>query len=82
MAKEFGRNRRVADLVQQELAVILQRELDVRQFGLVTVSAVDVSPDLLNATVFVTFLANDQARDSLVDDLNQMAGHFRHQTVP
>ena len=79
MPKEFGRNRRVSDLVQRELAVLIQRELDSRRFGLVTISAVDVSPDLLNARVFVTSMSDECDRDALVAALNDLAGHFRYE---
>jgi len=79
MPKEFGRNRRVADLIQRDLAILIQREMDSKQFGLITVSLVDVSPDLLNAKVYVTNLGNDAGRDALIITLNKRAGHFRHE---
>ena len=50
MAKEFSRARRVAQQLQREVAMILQREV------MVTVSDVEVSGDLQHAKVFVTFL--------------------------
>ncbi len=79
MPKEFGRSRRVADLVQRELATLIQREMDVGKFGLITVSLVDVSPDLQNAKVFVTSLRDDVDRESLLVTLNRRAAHFRHE---
>ena len=79
MSKEFGRNRRVADLIQRELATLIQREMESRRFGLITVSIVNVSPDLLNAKVFVTSLGDDAGKDDMVDALNERAGHFRHE---
>lgn len=79
MSKEFGRNRRVADLIQRDLATLIQREMDNKRFGLITVSLVDVSPDLLNAKVFVTNLGNDVDRDEMIIVLNKRAGHFRHE---
>ena len=79
MPKEFSRNRRVSDLVQRDLATLIQREMDSRQFGLITVSMVDVSPDLLNAKVFVTSLHDDTSKDAMVHALNNRAGHFRHE---
>ena len=79
MSKEFGRNRRVADLIQRELATLIQREMDSTKFGLITVSIVNVSPDLLNAKVFVTSLGDDAGKDDMVDALNERAGHLRHE---
>ena len=78
MPKQYSRNRRVADLIQREMAVFLQREFNGQGFGLITVSAVDVSPDLKNARIFVTSLGNDDRQIELQAALNESAGHFRH----
>lgn len=60
MAKEFGRPQRVAQEMQKEIALILQREIKDPRVGMMTtVSGVEMSRDLAYAKVFVTFL-NDQ----------------------
>lgn len=79
MPKEFARHRRVSDLVQRDLARLVQREVDTKEFGLITLSAVDVSPDLLNAKIFVTSMSDDCDKQALVATLNGLAGHFRHE---
>ena len=56
MAKEFSRASRVAQQLQREVAMILQREVKDPRIGMVTVSDVEVSGDLQHAKVFVTFL--------------------------
>ncbi|CAG9000723.1 MAG: Ribosome-binding factor A [Candidatus Celerinatantimonas neptuna] len=56
MAREFSRPQRVAQQVQKEVAVILQREIKDKRLGLVTVSSVEVTRDLAYAKIFVTFL--------------------------
>ena len=56
MAREFKRSDRVAQEIQKEIAVILQREVKDPRIGMVTVSDVEVSSDLAYAKVFVTFL--------------------------
>lgn len=78
MPREFGRNKRVADQVQRELAVMIQREQGVPGLSLVTVSSVDLSPDLQNAKVFVTSLGVDTGKEQIVAMLNELSGHFRH----
>jgi len=78
MPREFGRNKRVGDQVQRELAVMIQREQTLPGLHLVTVSSVDVSPDLANAKVFVTSLDAEADKQQVVDVLNELAGHFRH----
>ena len=79
MPKDYSRHRRVADLIQRDLATLIQREMDSVRFGLITVSLVDVSPDLLNAKVYVTSLSDDIDRGEMLKVLNERAGHFRHQ---
>ncbi len=59
MAREFKRSDRVAQELQKEVAVILQREVKDPRVGMVTVSDVEVSRDLAYAKVFVTFLFNN-----------------------
>lgn len=50
------RPRRVGELIQRELAEMIPRELVAPELGLVTISSVDVSPDLKNAKVYFTVL--------------------------
>jgi len=80
MAKEFGRPQRVAQELQKEIAMIIQREIkDPRVGMMVTVSGVEVSRDLAYAKVFVTFL-NDEDADSVkagVKVLQDASGYIR-----
>ena len=78
MAKEFSRSKRVAQELQKEIAVILQREVKNPQIGMVTVSGVEVSRDLAYAKIFVTFLFDDQdAIDSGLKSLRESTGYIR-----
>ena len=79
MPKEFGRNRRVAQFIKEELAVLIQRDFPLNQYGMVTLTTVDLSPDLKNATVYVTALNNKEPTEKLVAEMNGQAGHFRHE---
>ncbi|MEE6032757.1 MULTISPECIES: 30S ribosome-binding factor RbfA [Avibacterium] len=65
MAREFKRSDRVAQELQKEIAVILQREVKDPRIGMVTVSDVEVSRDLAYAKVFVTFLFDQD--DSVIE---------------
>ncbi len=67
MPKEFGRNRRVAQFIKEELSVLIQREFPLNQYGMITLINVDVSPDLKNATVYITALNNNDTSDSVPD---------------
>lgn len=80
MAKEFGRSQRVAQEMQKEIAIILQREIkDPRVGPMTTVSGVEVSRDLAYAKVFVTFL-NDQDENAVKDGIKALqdaSGYIR-----
>ncbi|MGH8244848.1 MAG: 30S ribosome-binding factor RbfA [Gammaproteobacteria bacterium] len=78
MPREFSRSRRVADLIQRELAVLIQRELDRDRVGLITLSAAEVSPDLSQAKIYFTSLDASLDEGDLTKELNRMSGHFRH----
>ena len=58
---DFSRSRRVADQIGREIAVLLIEAIDDPCVQGVTVSGVDVSPDLRNATVHVTVPAGADA---------------------
>ncbi len=60
MAREFSRSQRVAQEMQKELAIILQREIKDPRLVMVTVSGVELSRDLAYGKVFVTFLNDDE----------------------
>ncbi|KZN38995.1 30S ribosome-binding factor RbfA [Pseudoalteromonas luteoviolacea] len=77
--REFSRTDRVAQQIQKEIAVILQREIKDPRLGMVTVSAVEVSRDLSYAKVFVTVL-NSKSEDDTKQNLailNDATGYIR-----
>ncbi len=81
MAREFSRTQRVADHLQRELAVLLQREVRDPRVGMVSVTGVQVSRDLGHAKVFYTLLGADSAAEAetVTEVLNGMAGFLRSQ---
>jgi ribosome-binding factor A len=50
------RNIRLADQIQKDLAVLIQRELYTRRVGLITLSGVELSTDYAHAKVFFTVI--------------------------
>ncbi|MDC9580857.1 30S ribosome-binding factor RbfA [Xenorhabdus sp. PR6a] len=83
MAREFSRTQRVAQEMQKEIAIILQREVKDPRIGMATVSGVEVSRDLAYAKVFVTFLnvlveGHDSDRVEVgIKALNEASGFIR-----
>ena len=79
MPRQYNRSQRVGDLVQRELARMIQKELGDAHLGLITVSMADISPDLKFAKIYVTSLGDDINTDAVIRALNDRAGHFRHE---
>lgn len=79
MAREFSRADRVAQELQKEIAIILQREVKDPRIGMVTVSDVEISRDLAYAKVFVTFLfdSDESAVERGLEGLNKASGYIR-----
>ncbi|HIF9470838.1 TPA: 30S ribosome-binding factor RbfA [Photobacterium damselae] len=78
MAKEFSRTQRVAQQLQKELAVILQRELKEPRLAMTTISSVEVSRDMGYAKVYVTFFViGDQSEEESLAILREKAPYIR-----
>lgn len=73
-----GRPQKVADLIQRELSDLLRREVRDPHVGMVTLTSVDVSPDLSHAKVFFTLL-NVEKKDDTARALQRAAGFLRSQ---
>jgi len=73
-----GRDRRIGQELQRLLPDLMRTELkDPRVTGLVTVTAVEVSPDLAHAKVFVTVLDVRENAQATVTALNHCAAFVR-----
>lgn len=71
------RNERVAEEIRSVLADAI-RELRDPEVGFVTLTGVDLSPDLRQARVFVSRLGTEADRDAAVSALNHAAAFLRH----
>jgi ribosome-binding factor A len=77
------RPERVAHLMRRELADILARRLrDPRLGGMVSVTDVEVSPDLSVARVFVSVLEPGEIRARAFAALDSAAGFVRRELAP
>ena len=79
MAKEYSRTERVADHLRREIGALLQHELRDPRVGMASVTDVEVSRDLSDAKVYVTFMGLDSLPDAAerIDVLNHAAGFLR-----
>ena len=66
---------KVADQIQRDLAELIARELKDPRVGLVTLQAVEVTPDYAHAKVFFSLLNGDPVETA--QGLNAAAGFLR-----
>jgi ribosome-binding factor A len=79
MKKESRRSQRVADLVRAELASMLLIEAHDPAVKGVTVTAVEMSPDLQSARVFFSVLGGDAEREKAAEGLARASGYLRRE---
>ncbi len=77
MSHSYSRMLRVADQIQQELAELLRTKANDPRFYELTITGVNVSPDMNSATIFVSQL-NEEHIDQTLAALNKASGFFRH----
>lgn len=70
---------RVADQIRAELALLLAREVHDPGVGFVTLTRVQISPDLQVARVYFTTLGDDTARKNSAKALERAATFLRRQ---
>lgn len=76
--REYPRKLRIGTQLQAELAMVIRGLSDPRVQG-VTVTGVDVAPDMRNARVSVSLLGDDQRLRDAIKGLNHAAGKLRHE---
>jgi ribosome-binding factor A len=76
--KGQGRPQRLGDLIQREVSDLIRLEVRDPRVGMITVTSVDVSPDMSHAKVFFTVLEKDKLQDTL-HGLRRAAGFLRSQ---
>ena len=74
-SKTPNRSFKVADQIQRDLTELIARELKDPRVGMVTIQAVEVTPDYAHAKVFFSLLVGDPVQAE--EGLNQAAGFLR-----
>ena len=79
MPKDYSRTERVGDMLQRELAQLIQTEMRDPRVAQVNVTGAEVSRDLSHAKVYFTALECDskEAAKPVTDVLNKAAGFLR-----
>src|SRR6266852_2332181 len=75
--RKTRRTSRVGESVRDALVEVFRHDLKDSRFSLLSITGVDVSPDLHFARVFISGLNEEETR-SLVNELAEVRGRARH----
>jgi ribosome-binding factor A len=73
------RTRRVDHLLREEISTIIRRDLGDPRLGFVTITGVEVAPDLRHATVWASILGSEKERRATLQVLGRAMPFVRHQ---
>ena len=73
----FARSERVNDQIQRDLSDIIRSELKDPRVGMVTLTAVEVTPDYAHAKVYFTMLEGKTSVEDTLFGLQKAAGFLR-----
>ena len=79
MPREYPRKLRINVQLQRELTALIREDLTDPRVAGVTVTTVDVAPDMRQARVTVSLLGSDEQLSLAVKGLNHAAGKLRHE---
>jgi ribosome-binding factor A len=76
------RTRQVGEFLREELTDIIRREVKDPRIGFMSVTRVDVTPDLRHAAVYISVLGTDDEREETLKALRSASGFIRHHLKP
>jgi len=79
MKKESRRSSRVSDLVRAEISRLVLIEAHDPELKRVTITDVEMPPDLKSARVFFSCLGGDDEREKALQALRRAAGYLRRE---
>lgn len=78
MKKSFNRSDRVSEQIRRDLAVLIQTELKDPRVGMISLTAVELTPDYAHAKVFFTTL-HPEHLDDIQKGLKRASGFLRRE---
>jgi ribosome-binding factor A len=76
---KFRRTDRINEQLKQEISLIVRDEVRDPRVGLATITAVQTSPELDHAKVYVTSLGDEKEREEILTGLRSAAPFIRKQ---
>jgi ribosome-binding factor A len=71
------RTARLDELLREEISAVLTRDVDDPRIGFVTITDVEVAPDLQHAKVWVSLIGTDEERKQTLRALNRAMPYVR-----
>jgi ribosome-binding factor A len=65
--------------IQHEVSLMLSRNMKDRRVGFVTVTGVQMSPDLRHARIFISMMSSEEEKKESLETLNHATGWIRHE---
>lgn len=76
---QFKRTARINEQLRQEISLLIRSEVRDPRVGLATITAVEASPELDHARVYITTLGDDEEKEAAVEGLRSAAAFIRTQ---
>lgn len=73
------RQRRVSELIHEELSEVLQKKVSDPRLRALTVTTVEISPNLRQAHVYVSTLGDQEASRAALTALERASGYLRRE---
>ena len=71
------RTERIATLIKKEVSEIIREKVNDPRIGFVSITGVDVSPDLENANIYVSILGSEKQKKDSMHGLLSATGFIR-----
>jgi ribosome-binding factor A len=78
---EFKRSHRVGEQIHKEISALLIKGLKDPRIGFVTITAVDVTPDMHLARVYFTVMGDEKVRRNTEKGLQSSVPYLRRELV-
>jgi ribosome-binding factor A len=65
--------------IQQEVSLMISRDMKDRRVGFVTVTGIQLSPDLRHARIFISLMGSESEKKEGLETLNHATGWIRHE---
>jgi ribosome-binding factor A len=73
----MSRVERFAGLIREEISEILRDEVSDPRIGFVSITGVDISPDMKNARIYVSIFGSEKEKDEAMHGLASATGYIR-----